>query len=158
MKKSAGILLYHIKDKKPEFLLVHPGGPFWKNKDQHAWSIPKGEIEENENIKQAAIREFQEETGQKIPAENLIPLNPIKQKGGKIVYAFAVEGELNPENIQSNYFEMEWPPKSGKIQKFPEIDKAGWFDYQTAQEKIIPEQFHLIEEFLQKLDIDKNLL
>ena len=158
MKKSAGILLYRIKDKKPEFLLVHPGGPFWKNKDLQAWSIPKGEIEKDEDIKQAAIREFQEETGQKIPFENLIPLNPIKQKGGKIVYAFALEGELNPENIQSNFFEMECPPKSGKIQKFPEIDKAAWFDLKTAQEKIIPEQFHLIEELLRKLDIDKNLL
>src|SRR5436190_3780300 len=134
-KQSAGILLYRISNKFPEVFLVHPGGPFWSKKDDGAWSIPKGEFETNEEPLTAAKREFEEETGVAISGK-FIELVPIKQKGGKIVYAWAVEGDIDPEKIQSNSFEIEWPPKSGKMKTFPEIDKASWFTLNDAFVKI----------------------
>ena len=151
-KQSAGILLYRRKKDLLEVLLVHPGGPFWAKKDQGAWSIPKGEYE-GEDALAAAKREFEEETG--IPMEGeILALSQQKQKGGKLVDAWAVEGDLDVERVRSNTFEMEWPPKSGNKQQFPEIDKAGWFPVATALEKINPGQAAFIHELIQKLDIE----
>lgn len=134
-RQSAGILLYHIIDNQLQVFLVHPGGPFFKNKDDGSWSIPKGEFDERENPLDAAKREFLEETGQSISG-NFIELTAIQQKGGKIVYAWAVEGDIDHNAIVSNTFEIEWPPRSGKKQAFPEVDRAGWFDIETARMKI----------------------
>jgi predicted NUDIX family NTP pyrophosphohydrolase len=151
-KHSAGILLYRIKDDQLQVLLVHPGGPFWRHKDQHAWSIPKGEVNPGEDLLHTAKREFKEETGYDVPISTLIALTPVKQKGGKIVYAWAVEGDLDSQNIKSNFFEIEWPPKSGKLQKFPEIDKGAWFDLAQAKEKIIEGQIPLLDELILKIN------
>jgi predicted NUDIX family NTP pyrophosphohydrolase len=144
-RQSAGILLYRLKNKQPQVFLVHPGGPFWGKKDLGVWSIPKGEIEEHEDPLEVAIREFKEETGQMVSG-NFIPLKPVKQKSGKIVFAWACEGEADEKNIISNEFEMEWPPKSGKMQSFPEVDRAEWFTFDLAREKINPGQLALIEQ------------
>ena len=149
-KQSAGILLYRIKNKMPEVFLVHPGGPFWKNKDAAAWSIPKGEFTDEEDGLIAAKREFEEETGVTL-AGKFIELKPIKQKGGKLVFAWAIEGDIDAENIQSNTFNMEWPPKSGKMQTFPEVDKAGWFKADEAKEKINTSQTAFIDELVELL-------
>lgn len=158
MKKSAGLLLYRIKNKIPEVFLVHPGGPYWSKKEIGAWSIPKGEIEESEDPFFAAIREMKEETGIAIdiPLENFFRLSEVKQKSGKIVIAWAAEMDFNIEKIKSNLFEMEWPPKSGKSQSFPEIDKAGWFSFESAREKIIPGQIPLLEELDKKISKSQN--
>ncbi|MCD6193319.1 MAG: NUDIX domain-containing protein [Candidatus Aminicenantes bacterium] len=156
-KKSAGILLYRLKNKFFEVFLVHPGGPFWTKKDFGAWSIPKGEFTEDENPLDAAKREFQEELGINFTGE-LIPLTPIKQKSGKIVYAWASEGDIDPNQIKSNTFEIEWPPKSGKKQEFPEIDKGEWFNISDAKRKIIPSQLALIDELISKLNLTKEQL
>jgi len=144
-KQSAGVLLYRIVDGLLQVFLVHPGGPFFKNKDDGSWSIPKGEFAEEENPLDAAKREFQEETGQSIDG-NFIELTPIQQKGGKTVHAWAVEGDIDHETIVSNTFEIEWPPRSGKKQSFPEIDRAAWFDLETAKVKINAAQAGLIDE------------
>ena len=148
-KQSAGILLYRIKSNDLEVFLVHPGGPFWAKKDEGAWSIPKGEFEDEEDPLAAAKREFEEETGLKISGE-FIELHPVKQKSGKMVYAWAVEGDVDPLKIKSNEFEIEWPPKSGKMKSFPEIDKAAWFDLTEAKKKIIAAQTGLIKELENK--------
>jgi predicted NUDIX family NTP pyrophosphohydrolase len=145
-KKSAGILMYRVRNKIPEVLLVHPGGPLWKNKDEGAWSIPKGEFNDNEEPLQAALREFEEETGLPIDKSQHIPLTPITQKSGKQVLAWAIKGNINASEIKSNLFELEWPPKSGKKQRFPEVDKADWFTIPLAKEKINPAQIALIDE------------
>jgi len=144
-KQSAGILLYRIKDKKLEVFLVHPGGPFWKNKDIGAWTIPKGEFEEDEAPLDAAVREFREETGHALPGP-FRALTPVKQKAGKKVLAWATAGELDPATIVSNTFEMEWPPKSGRMASFPEVNKGGWFDTETARQVINAAQAALLEE------------
>jgi predicted NUDIX family NTP pyrophosphohydrolase len=146
-KQSAGILLYRRNNNGIEFFLVHPGGPFFAKKDDGAWSIPKGEFSENENPLDAAKREFLEETG-KIIDGNFMGLSPIKQKGGKTVFAFAVEGDIDASKIISNTFEMEWPPKSGKKKEFPEVDKAGWFSLEEAKEKINAGQMALLDELM----------
>jgi predicted NUDIX family NTP pyrophosphohydrolase len=148
-KQSAGILLYRITDKQLQVFLVHPGGPFFRNKDEGAWSIPKGEYVDGEEPLVAAQREFEEETGQ-IISGNFVKLQPVKQKSGKIVQAWAVEGDINHDTIKSNLFEIEWPPKSGKKVSFPEIDRAAWFTIEIAKQKIIPGQMALVEE-LEKL-------
>ena len=150
MRKSAGILLFRIKEREPEVFLVHPGGPFWKGKDKGAWSIPKGEFDENEAAIDAAKREFMEETGKSVNG-NLIQLNPVKQKGGKLVLAWAVEGDIDADHIISNTYKLEWPYKSGKFQSFPEVDKAGWFSIPDAKEKINPAQTALIDDLLTKI-------
>lgn len=137
-------------DNELEVLLVHPGGPFWKNKDQGAWSVPKGEFTDSENPLDAAIREFEEETGVKLNG-NFIELEQIKQKGGKLVLTWAIENDLDPAAIRSNTFQMEWPPKSGKRIEVPEIDKASWFPLELAKEKINPAQQALLEDLKQKL-------
>jgi predicted NUDIX family NTP pyrophosphohydrolase len=155
-KTSAGILIYRFSNDTPEYLLVHPGGPFWKNKDLASWSIPKGEVEENENIFEAAKRELKEETGLSVAGEYTV-LTPVKQKGNKTVFAWAVEQDIDTEKIQSNMFEMEWPPKSGKRQFFPEIDKAAWFTPEMAREKIIPAQILLIVELEKKFSSEGRL-
>ena len=151
VKKSAGILLYRLLKNKPEFFLVHPGGPFWTNKDAGAWTIPKGEYDINEEPLAAAIREFSEETGH-IISGNFISLTPIIQKAGKQVDAWALEGDIDTTNIRSNSFNIEWPPKSGNWKSYPEIDRAEWFNIKTAKEKINPAQVAFLEELIMKLD------
>ena len=146
-KKSAGILLYRLKDSELEVLLVHPGGPFWSKKDIGAWSIPKGEFTEGEEPLEAAKREFKEETGVEISGE-FLPLSPVKLKSGKVVYAFAIENEFDICKLKSNTFKIEWPPKSGKEKEFPEIDKAEWMNIATAIQKINASQIPLIEELV----------
>ena len=147
MKQSAGILLYRSPPAR-EVLLVHPGGPFWAKKDAGAWSIPKGEYEEGDDPRAAALREFEEELGSALPAgTELVELGTVKQKSGKRITAFAAEGDLDAETISSNTFEMEWPPRSGRMQAFPEVDRAGWFSIEEAREKLNPAQ----AEFLVRL-------
>lgn len=142
---SAGLLLYRIKDGVLQVLLAHPGGPYFVKKDEGAWTIPKGEPDADEDLLLTAQREFEEETGLK-PVGPFTPLKPIKQKGGKVVHAWAFEGDCDPAAIRSNVFTMEWPPKSGRQQEFPEIDWAGWFDLAAARRKIKAGQEALIEE------------
>ena len=143
---SAGILAYRKHDKQLQVFLVHPGGPFWKNKDLGAWSIPKGEYESDEDPLSAAKREFKEETGHTIDGE-FKALAPVKYKSGKVVHAWAVEAEIDHTNIKSNYFGMEGPPRSGKRASFEEVDRSGWFDVETARQKLVPAQVPLIAEF-----------
>ena len=147
---SAGLLLYRIRHAAIEVLLVHPGGPYWKPKDDGAWSIPKGEFSGAEDPLVAARREFFEETGVAIEGD-LRALKPIRQSGGKIVHAWAVEGDLDPTTIVSNTFEIEWPPRSGRLQSFPEIDRAAWFALPEAPRKILRGQVPLLEELAQML-------
>jgi predicted NUDIX family NTP pyrophosphohydrolase len=142
--KSAGILAFRRMHGKIEVLLVHPGGPFWRNKDLGAWSIPKGEYRASEDAEAVARREFREELGVEMTAD-LLALGEIRQRGGKTVTAFAVETDVDTENIQSNTFELEWPPRSGRRQTFPEIDRAEWFDLATARTKINEAQTALLE-------------
>lgn len=130
-RKSAGIIVYRARNGKLEVLLGHLGGPYWANKDRRAWSFPKGEFEDEEPF-EAALREFQEETGQPI-AGNFVELKPLRQPGNKIVYAWAVEGDVDADSIVSNSFKMEWPPRSGKVQSFPELDRAAWFEIEEAK-------------------------
>ena len=144
-KESAGLLLYRRFRGPIEVFLVHPGGPFWAKKDAGSWSIPKGEIEPGEDALEAAKREFQEETGH-TPVGTFQPLDPIRQKGGKIVYAWAAQCDLDSSAVKSNTFSMEWPPRSGKMQEFPEIDRAGWFEIAEARHKILKGQLGLLEQ------------
>ncbi len=144
-RQSAGLLLYRRKESGLEFLLVHPGGPFWKNKDAGAWTIPKGEIQPGETPLACAQREFAEELGF-LPQGEFIPLTPVKQKGGKLILAWAVQGDCDPAAINSNTFTLEWPPRSGKLQEFPEIDRASFFTLDAARQKINPAQINLLEE------------
>jgi len=143
--QSAGILLYRKINGQLQVFLVHPGGPFFKNKDLGSWSIPKGEFLDDEKPLAAAKREFLEETGREI-AGDFTELTPVKLKSGKKVYAWAVEGDIDHEKIDSNLFEIEWPPKSGKQQSFPEIDRAGWFEIEEAKLKINAAQAAFIDE------------
>lgn len=142
---SAGLLMYRIHDGKLQVLLAHPGGPLFKNKDDGHWTIPKGEIESGEDMLEAAKREFAEETGV-TPTGPFTELTPIKQKGGKIVHAWAFRGDCDPAEIVSNTFTMEWPPKSGRQMEFPEMDRAEFFDVAAASRKIKAAQMPLVEE------------
>jgi predicted NUDIX family NTP pyrophosphohydrolase len=151
---SAGLLMYRIQHGAIQVLLVHPGGPFFCKKDAGAWSIPKGEPEPEEELFVVAQREFEEETGVK-PAGTFLPLTPIRQKGGKIVHAWAFEGNCDPKTIRSNKFVMEWPPNSGKQMEFPEIDRAEFFDLVTAKKKIKAGQEKFLEELEKILDTRK---
>lgn len=145
-KQSAGILLYRLNDATPEVFLVHPGGPFWSKKDNNSWSVPKGEFTDEESAIEAAKREFEEETGGKITLSAMTELLPVRQKGGKIVYCFACRGDFDPLSLKSNTFEMEWPPRSGRKQSFPEVDRASWFDFISARIKIIEYQQPLLNQ------------
>ena len=142
---SAGLLMCRRTASGRQVLLVHPGGPFWKNKDDGAWSIPKGDVAEGEDLLAAARREFQEELGF-APGGKFVALSPIKQKGGKVVHAWRFEGDCDPSNISSNTFEMEWPPKSGKRVSFPEVDRAAWFDLNEARRMILASQLPLLDQ------------
>jgi predicted NUDIX family NTP pyrophosphohydrolase len=142
---SAGLLMYRIKDGDIEILLAHPGGPYFVSKDDGAWSIPKGEPNADEDLLLTAQREFEEETGLK-PTGPFTPLNPIKQKGGKVVHAWAFEGDCNPATLKSNTFTMEWPPNSGQQMEYPENDRAEFFDLTAARRKIKAGQKALIDE------------
>jgi predicted NUDIX family NTP pyrophosphohydrolase len=139
-RRSAGILLHRRGAAGVEVLLVHPGGPFWAKKDAGAWSIPKGEHEEGEDARACALREFEEETGSAPAPGELSDLGTVRQKSGKVVQAWALAGDLDPETLRSNTFEMEWPPRSGRRLEFPEIDRAAWFGLAEAREKINPAQ------------------
>ncbi len=144
-KTSAGLLMYRIREGDLEVFLVHPGGPYWRNKDDGAWTIPKGEVEPGEDYLEAAMREFQEETGV-APTEPFWPPSATVQKAGKTVWAWAFEGNLNPSELRSNTFELEWPPRSGRRQEFPEVDRADFFGLSEAHEKILPGQRPLLAE------------
>jgi predicted NUDIX family NTP pyrophosphohydrolase len=147
-KVSAGLLLYRRKAGELEFLLVHLGGPFWAKKDEGAWFLPKGEVEPGEDERAAALREFQEETGLEIdPQSPLISLGTVKHKSGKLVHAWALEGDCDPAALRSNMFEIEWPPRSGKRQTYPEIDRAAFYTQAAAKKKMHPTEF----EFLLRL-------
>jgi predicted NUDIX family NTP pyrophosphohydrolase len=143
-KLSAGVLVHRQISGAVEILLVHPGGPFWRSKDAGAWSIPKGEYDENEDPEAAARREFSEETGW-VLAGDLVPLGAVRQSGGKTVTAFAVEGDFDVSTLRSNTFELEWPPRSGRKQAFPEVDRAAWFGLAEASRKIIVGQRPFLE-------------
>ncbi|HEY7191256.1 MAG TPA: NUDIX domain-containing protein [Vicinamibacterales bacterium] len=143
-KTSAGLLLFRTREDELEVLLVHPGGPFWAKKDDGAWSIPKGEIDDGEDPLAAAKREVQEELGA-APDGNFIPLAPVRQSGGKVVQAWAIEADIDPAAITSNTFDMEWPPRSGRQQTFPEVDRAAWFTMSEARSKILRGQLPLLD-------------
>jgi predicted NUDIX family NTP pyrophosphohydrolase len=152
-KRSAGILLYRRSGREPEFLLVHPGGPFWKRRDAGAWSIPKGQIETDEEPRACAIRELEEELGRPptLSLEELIELGSVRQRAGKIVEAWAAEADFDPATLDSNRFSMEWPPRSGRQEEFPEVDQAEWFDLAAAREKILPAQADFLDRLLEQL-------
>ena len=153
IKRSAGILLFRHRDGATEFLLVHPGGPYWAKKDAGAWSIPKGLIEAAEEPRACAIRELEEELGAapELDPEELVELGSIRQRAGKVVEAWAAEGEFDPKALAGNTFSMEWPPRSGSQEEFPEVDRAEWFDLETAREKILPAQAELLDRLLERL-------
>ncbi len=144
-KRSAGLLLYRYRKGQAEVFLVHMGGPFWKNKDKGAWTIPKDEYTDEDPLL-VAKREFREETGLEPPKGPYEALEPIRQSGGKVVQAFRAEGNVNPEALKSNTFEMEWPPKSGRQQSFPEVDRGGWFTLESAMDYILKSQRALLEQ------------
>jgi predicted NUDIX family NTP pyrophosphohydrolase len=144
-KKSAGLLMYRLHNNSLEVLLVHSGGPYWANRQWHAWSIPKGEIDPGEDAFTAAQREFQEETGQ-VPKGEFKALKPIRQASGKLVFAWAFEGDFDPAKLHSNTFSIEWPPRSGNMQEFPEVDQAAWFAVQEAKQRIIKAQAQFLDE------------
>lgn len=150
VKQSAGILVYRKRESGLEVLLVHPGGPFWAKKDRGAWSLPKGEFEGDDGLA-AAKREFEEELGSTPPAGSYQELGTVKNKSGKIIYAWTVEGELDIKEIKSNTFSLEWPLKSGKEQEFPEVDRAGWFSLEVAGQKLHEAQVAFIERLADKL-------
>jgi len=150
-KKSAGILVYRIRNGQAEVFLVHPGGPFWAKKDAGAWTIPKGEFDEEDPLV-AAQREFKEETGFEIGG-TFRPLAPQTLKSGKVVQAWAVEGDLDASQVRSNLFELEWPPKSGRRVRVPEVDRGAWFSLEVGLEKINPAQRGFIRELARLLDV-----
>lgn len=152
-KRSAGILLYRRNGGEPEFLLAHPGGPYWAKRDAGAWTIPKGEVEPGEETRDCALRELGEELGPApaLAPEELIELGQIKQKSGKTVTAWAAEGEFDPAALDSISFAIEWPPRSGKEREFPEVDRAEWFCATRAREKILPAQAPFIDRLLEHL-------
>ena len=147
--RSAGLLLYRVRDGKPEVLLGHMGGPFWARKDERAWSIPKGEYGDDEDPLAAARREFAEETGSAPPDGEALALGEVRQSGGKRVVAWALEGDLDPATVRSNTFVMEWPPRSGVQREFPEVDRAEWFAVDAARQKLVPAQVELLDRLVE---------
>jgi predicted NUDIX family NTP pyrophosphohydrolase len=150
-EKSAGVLVYRRRGPQPEFLLAHPGGPFWRNRDEGSWSVPKGAINDGEENLAAAKREFEEEVGQSVDGD-FVELAPRKQKSGKLVYCWMVEADLDLASFRSIAFEMEWPRRSGQIASFPEIDRVGYFEPDAALVKVLPGQAGFIEEALVRLN------
>ena len=150
-KQSAGILLYRRRDGGPEVLLVHPGGPFWEKKDLGAWSIPKGEYDEGEDPRACALREFEEELGAALPDGDLAELGTARQAGGKLVTAWAAEGDIDTTTVRSNTFRLEWPPRSGVMREFPEVDRAQWFPLAEARRRINPAQSVFIDRLADAL-------
>jgi predicted NUDIX family NTP pyrophosphohydrolase len=150
-RRSAGILLFR-RNPGLEVLLVHPGGPFWAKKDLGAWSIPKGEHDDAEEAQACALREFEEETGSVPSAGELADLGTVRQKSGKVVQAWALEGDLDAEAIDSNTFTMQWPPRSGRLQEFPEVDRAAWFALAEARERINPAQVAFLDRLTARFD------
>jgi predicted NUDIX family NTP pyrophosphohydrolase len=151
-KQSAGILLYRKSaDGELEVLLVHPGGPFWAKKDVGAWSIPKGEYDPGDDPQACALREFEEEIGSPLSPVELVELGTVTQRSGKVVTAWAAEGDVDPATVRSNLFSMEWPPSSGRMREFPEIDRAAWFGVEAARTKILPAQAVFIHRVLERL-------
>jgi predicted NUDIX family NTP pyrophosphohydrolase len=148
-KVSAGVLLYRLSANGPEVFLVHPGGPFWAKRDLGAWSVPKGEVDGDEDLLVAAKREFREETGAPVEGK-FIELAPLRQPSGKTVHVWAVEGEIDASSITSNTFSIEWPPHSGESRAFPEVDRAEWFTLGEARDKLLPGQRPLLDELIQK--------
>jgi predicted NUDIX family NTP pyrophosphohydrolase len=151
LKTSAGILAYRLGKKGVEVLLAHPGGPFWRNKDDGAWSIPKGELEADEDAEETARREFLEELGPTASVGSLKPLGEIRQKAGKRVIAFCGQSNFDPASLSSNTFETEWPPRSGRRQAFPEVDRAAWFDLATAKTKLLSGQAALVDMLIEAI-------
>jgi predicted NUDIX family NTP pyrophosphohydrolase len=150
-KLSAGLLMYRRRSGELEVFLVHPGGPFWAKKDVGAWSIPKGEYAEGEDALAAAQREFEEETGC-VARGDFVKLGEVKQAGGKVVSAWAFEGDCDPVELKSNVFDMEWPPRSGRTAEFPEVDRAGWFSIAEARERILKGQAPFLDTLSRKLN------
>jgi predicted NUDIX family NTP pyrophosphohydrolase len=144
-KLSAGLAMYRLSERGPEIFLVHPGGPFFRSKDDGAWSVPKGLIEKGEDLLAAARREFTEETGLLTPDEGYVSLGEVQQKSGKVVCAWAFEGNCDPGAVVSNTFELEWPPRSGKMREFPEIDRAAFFSIEEARRKLNPAQVAFVD-------------
>lgn len=149
--ESAGVLLFRGEGTALEVLLVHPGGPFWAKKDDGAWSIPKGELEPEDDPIDAARRELEEETGARVEGE-MIPLTPRRQAGGKCVHAWAARGDFDPVRLTSNTFTMEWPPRSGRRREYPEVDRAAWFGIEEARRKILAGQAGFLDELLARLE------
>jgi predicted NUDIX family NTP pyrophosphohydrolase len=147
---SAGVLLFRERGRRTEVLLIKPGGPFWRNKDAGAWMIPKGAVEPGEAAAEAALREFEEETGTLLSSVPF-PLATIRQAGGKYVEAFALEGDLDPAGVMSNEFEVEWPPRSGQLQRFPEVAEARWMTLEEARAMMLPSQLPLLDALEEKL-------
>jgi len=147
---SSGVLMYRHRNQTLEVFLVHPGGPFWRARDEGAWSIPKGASSAGEDSLATAIREFREETGFVVSGD-FIRLTPVRQRAGKTVEAWAIEGDCDPGQLRSNLFELEWPPRSGKRQKFPEVDRGAWFPIEIARSRINPAQAGLIQELTECL-------
>jgi predicted NUDIX family NTP pyrophosphohydrolase len=155
-KLSAGLLLYRHGSDGVEVLLVHPGGPFWARKDDGAWSIPKGEVEPGQEAVEVALREFEEELGTPPPVvrKALVDLGAIRQKAGKVVAAWCGEGDVDPSTLASNTFSIEWPPRSGQVKEFPEVDRAGWFSLPEARVKLLEAQAELIDRLEAALEAD----
>ncbi len=151
-ERSAGILVFRRRPQAVEVFLAHPGGPLWARKDEHAWSIPKGRYDENEDPLSAAKREFEEETSMRIDG-HFVPLGEFRQPGGKLITAYVVEADVDETRVKSNLFEMEWPPKSGGRQSFPEIDRAQWFDIETAARKMHKGQIPILHALAKQLGI-----
>lgn len=147
---SAGLLLFRRRDGRVELLLAHPGGPFWRNRDDGAWTIPKGVPAEGEPLLEAARREFAEETGMR-PEGDALPLGSIRQKAGKTVHAWAVEGDLDAARIVSNTMRIEWPPRSGRWTEIPEVDRCAWLDPDSARRKLNPAQAAFVDRLLESL-------
>jgi predicted NUDIX family NTP pyrophosphohydrolase len=153
-RRSAGIVLHRTGDGGPEVLLVHPGGPFWAKKDDGAWSIPKGEYDPGEDAQACALREFEEETGTRLQAPELVDLGAVVQKAGKEVTAWAARGDLDAAAVRSNSFTMEWPPRSGRQQEFPEIDRAAWFSIDEARTKLVAAQAEFLDRLVERMRND----
>jgi len=149
-RRSAGLLMFRRTNNSVEVFLVHPGGPFWQKKDLGTWSLPKGEYQNGEGPLVAAKREFVEETGIN-PVGDFISLDALKQPSGKVITAWAFEGNCDPAVIRSNTFTLEWPPKSGKMEQFPEVDRAGWFSIEDARARLIKGQLGFLEALLKRL-------